>query len=149
MASTTITATVDGYDATLLVIYPYSDMILESELGVIRSWFIAFNSNIPDVSNLYPSSTRSYPAAVLTASIPLVSSPLEAQHITGLVSTSKAWGRSPRETNSCIHIYAIDHILAQGFHSRRIVSALKNKLSSDTIRMKVEAALDNNIGISD
>ncbi len=49
MASATITATISGAAASLLVIYPHAgitDADLKAELLVIKGWFIAFNSDV-------------------------------------------------------------------------------------------------------
>ncbi|KAF8971352.1 hypothetical protein BDZ97DRAFT_1786095 [Flammula alnicola] len=148
MASATIKATIGSSTASLLVIYPHANEIsnteLKAELLVIKDWFIAFNTDKPDVKGKVPSSSKSYPASVmLTTSDLHVSntSPDERVHITGRLSTAAAWALDPKENNCCVHIYAKNNKLSDGYESWLLKNKDKSKLGSTLIVEKVEAAL--------
>ncbi|RDB15826.1 hypothetical protein Hypma_003684 [Hypsizygus marmoreus] len=153
MASASINATIGVAAATLLVVYPHSnptDAELKAELLVIKGWFIAFNSNIGDIGGKLPNSTASYPVSVMLATSDLhvsTTSPTERVHITGRLSTAASWALNPRENNSCVHIYAKNNTLADGYDTWLLKNKNKSKLSSPDIQAKVAAALKNNRGV--
>jgi len=68
-------------------------------------------------------------------------------HITGRISTAQAWALNPRENNSCVHIYARNDTLADGYESWLLKNKNKSKLSSPDIQAKLVAALANNRGV--
>ncbi|OBZ73554.1 hypothetical protein A0H81_06342 [Grifola frondosa] len=153
MASATIKATIGGSTASLLVIYPHADNIsnaeLRAELLVIKEWFIAFNTDKHDVKDKKPSSTKSHPASVMLTTRDLHvsdTSPHERVHITGRVSTAAAWALDPKENNCCVHIYAKNNKLSDGYESWLLKSTQKSKLGSPSIVEKVAAALRNDRG---
>lgn len=74
-------------------------------------------------------------------------SPNERVHITGRLSTSVAWALNPKENNSCVHIYAKNDTLADGYESWLLKNKSKSKLASPAIQAKLAAALANNRGL--
>ncbi|KAG6866416.1 hypothetical protein C0991_004701 [Blastosporella zonata] len=144
MASASLDATIGGANATLLVVYPNStptDEELTAELKVIQGWFSEFNNNGDINGKLPPNSTESFPATVLLAT------PGERVHITGRVSTAAAWELSPRTNNCCVHIYAQNDTLKDGFDSWLLKNKSTSKLSSPAVQAKVAAALANHRGV--
>ncbi|EKM59370.1 uncharacterized protein PHACADRAFT_249817 [Phanerochaete carnosa HHB-10118-sp] len=152
MASAIVSAIIGGAIANLLVVYPHSTMTdaeLKSELLVIKDWFIAFNSNFVDITGKLPSSTSSFPVAVMLATSDLhisTSSPNERVHITGRLSTEAAWALSPKENNCCVHIYAENNDIDDGYDNWLLKNKSRSKLSSPDIQAKVATALANNRG---
>ncbi|KZT03712.1 uncharacterized protein LAESUDRAFT_761802 [Laetiporus sulphureus 93-53] len=151
-ASATINAMIDGTAATLLVVYPHGvrEKDLKPTLLVIKDWFIVFNRNTGDIEGKLPSSTASYPVAVILVMgylHPSSNSPNERVHITGRLSTASAWALNPRENDSCVHIYAKNSALVGGYDSWLLKKKNKSKLSSPNIQVKVEAALNEHRGV--
>ncbi|GJE84424.1 hypothetical protein PsYK624_005000 [Phanerochaete sordida] len=127
-----------------------TDAELKSELLIIDKWFKAFNNNHPDVKGRFPSSTVSFPAAVMLATSELHHSttrPYERIHISGRLSNTIAWGTSPKENHCCVHIYAKNDDVTEGFDTWRLKNKSRSKLSSLGIQAKVAAALANNRGV--
>lgn len=73
-------------------------------------------------------------------------SPTERTHITGRLSTAAAWKLNPKENHCCVHIYAKNNTLADGYDSWFLKNKSKSKLSSADIIAKINAALANNRG---
>ncbi|KAG6920139.1 hypothetical protein DXG01_004905 [Tephrocybe rancida] len=94
--------------------------------------------------------TKSYPAAVMLATSDLHvsnTSPNERVHITGRISTAAAWALNPKENHCCVHIYATNDTLADGYESWFLKNKSTSKLSSPTVQAKVADALANNRGV--
>ncbi|EPT02378.1 hypothetical protein FOMPIDRAFT_1048059 [Fomitopsis schrenkii] len=152
MSSATINTSTGATSVSLLVVYPHSnptDAELKAELRVIKAWFVAFNSDAADINGKKPSSTQSFPASVMLTTSDLhvsSTSPTERTHITGRLSTAAAWQLNPKENNCCVHIYAKNNTLADGYESWLLKNKSKSKLSSADIVAKINAALANNRG---